>query len=50
MYACLVGNRLIFRKYSRVNDRGKGDGGLIGDLLSGMALVRPMTLTCWRSG
>jgi len=33
-----------------VNDRGKGDGGLTGDLWSGIALVRPMTLTCWRSG
>jgi hypothetical protein len=33
-----------------VNAEGSGDGSLKGDLCSGIRRVRPMTLTCCRSG
>jgi len=33
-----------------VNVGGNGEGGWIGDLWRCIALVRPMTLTCCRSG
>ena len=34
----------------RVNAEGSGDGNLKGDLCSGIRRVRPITLTCCRSG
>jgi len=44
------GKDLEYNKCSWVNSLGNGKGGLNSDLLIGINLVRPMTLTFWRSG